>query len=797
MGTVCERGDLIGVALLEAEMGAANRSVIGGFDNYVGLRLDCKAIPEGEHVDELVLSLRDYQDAKAQVRLARLEAFLSNEPILDGCREGVDNSHLKHNWVENYESLERSVDSVRFVGPSYRQSLRKLGIETVEDLLFTFPHRYLNPAEFLPIAEVRSGQEVVVSGQVRQVKKSRIPSRKMTVTNVCIYDGSGYIWATWFNQDFMAEVLKEGTEVCLRGKALLHQRYGLQMRTPLYDIIRQVDEESDVVHTSRIVPVHPAGGKLTPNFMRRIVKEAVHKYADLPDPLPLSVRHRKHLAGFSYALTEIHFPQGEEGLQMARDRLRFQELFLLQTGLALRKIRLETEAAGLAQPVRGRLLAPFLEKLPFSLTNEQRVALDSIQEDLARPHPMSRLLQGEVGSGKTVVALAALLVAIENGNQGAIMAPTEVLAEQHFGKVAEFLRGSDVRIALLKGGLSAKERCAIVNKVADGRVDLVIGTHSLIQKEIKFKALGLAVVDEQHRFGVRQRLLLKEKGYLPDLLIMTATPIPRTLSLTLYGDLDLSIMKGRPTGGGVGERITTIHCGRNQRERAYQRLRKEVKAGRQAYIVCPLIEESDKLEAKAVLEEADHLKNEVFPDLRVGIVHGKLKSEEKKNVMEAFRGGHLDILISTTVIEVGIDVPSATVMVVEDADRFGLAQLHQLRGRVGRGEHQAYFILFADPTTEDARARIRAICEISDGFALAEADLAIRGEGQLLGTRQAGLPDLRLSKLPDDLETLVEARKIAFKLVLDDPGLKTPQHALLLREIKRAFSADLAWLFRS
>lgn len=739
---------------------------------------------------------KDYERESLTVRLKWIEAILSENAIAAQLSQGTFGSMPKHYRAQNYLSLGAPVESVRFVGPAHKKSLNKLGLKTVGDLLFHFPHRYLNPAEFLPIAQVRTGQEVIVSGRVRQVKKARIATRKMTVVNVGVYDGSGYIWGTWFNQDYMADVLKEGTEVCLRGKVLLHPKFGLQMRTPLFDILRQVGEDADTVHTGRIVPVHPAGSRVTPNFMRRIIKGALRKSGALPDPIPWSVRRHRELLGLPEALQEVHFPRGEEQLRRARERLRFQELFLLQTGLAIRKRRLEEEEPGLTQPVSGTLLGSFFSKLPFVLTQEQEQAVAVIKEDLARPHPMNRLLQGEVGSGKTVIAIVAMLVAVENGNQGAIMAPTEVLAEQHFRKVKEFLRGLGVRVALLTGSLPAKERANILADVVERKVDILIGTHSLIQDEVEFPSLGVVVIDEQHRFGVRQRTSLKKKGRFPDLLIMTATPIPRTLSLTLYGDLDVSVMRERPLGKRAATTRTFL-CNRSHRDRAYQTIEAEVAKGRQAYIVCPLIEESDKLEAKAVLEEAERLKNKVFPDLKVGIIHGKLKSTEKERVMTAFRQRELDILISTTVIEVGIDVARATVMLVENADRFGLAQLHQLRGRIGRGGDNAHFILFADPVTEEAKARLKAICEISDGFALAEADLAIRGEGQLFGVRQAGLPDLKLARLPEDMDSLLEARQAAFGLVAKDHRLKAPENALLLREIKRVFAGSLDWLFQS
>ena len=685
------------------------------------------------------------------------------------------------------------VTKVKFVGAAVATRLKRLGIETVGDLLFHFPHRYLDLSKIRKIAELRVGENVTVLGEIKQIKRWR--GRKGTrVINVAIYDGTGYITGTWFNQDFIANRLKEGMRVALSGKIAYKYRQ-LQIENPLYDVLS--DKNGEPIHSGRIVATHPVTQSLTTNMMRRLVKSALDEYGEIPDPIPSSILVKRNLLPKSVALREIHFPTNRELLLGARSRFIFEELFLMQVGLAARKRRIEIQMKGIVHKEDGNLVRRIYELLPFELTADQKRAIGEIQADMAKSKPMNRLLQGEVGSGKTVVALVTLLTAIQSGYQATMMAPTEVLAVQHYHKIKDLVEKLGVRVALLTGSLTQKERESLLADIRIGNVDLVIGTHAIIQESVDFMQLGVAVIDEQHRFGVKQRITLKEKGFYPDTLIMSATPIPRTLSLTLYGDLDVSIIKELPGGRKIGDLVETVLCRSDNREWAYQKVRDEVRKGRQAYIVCPLIEESDKIQVKAVMEEADRLKNDIFPDLRADVLHGRLKPSEKEAIMRRFYDGAFDILIATTVIEVGIDVPNASVMLIEDADRFGLAQLHQLRGRIGRGGHESYCILFAEPATDEGKQRMEAICNIKDGFQLAEADLQIRGEGQLFGARQSGLPDLKLAKLTRDIDVLADARREAFRVIDEDPYLSSPEHALLLQEVVRKFAGNLDWLFQA
>ncbi|MDI6816379.1 MAG: ATP-dependent DNA helicase RecG [Actinomycetota bacterium] len=690
-------------------------------------------------------------------------------------------------------SLNEPVIKVKFVGSAIAQSLNKLGIETVGDLLFHFPHRYLDLSKMKKISEVQSGEQVTVVGEVREVNKKRVRTG-MRIVEVSLFDGSGYIKGVWFNQDYIATRLKEGMQVSFSGK-VNYKFNQYQMDNPMYDIVGEA--KSEPIHSGCIVPVHPATKNVTPNIMRRILKNALDEYGDVAETLPQALITKKELLPRAEALREIHFPTERELLLQARHRFIFEELFLMQAGLAARKKRIESDLKGVAHACDGELTAALTRSLPFELTGDQLDAIREIQGDMERTGPMNRLLQGEVGSGKTIVALFALLTAIQSGYQATMMAPTEVLAVQHYDKIKDIVEELGVKTALLIGSMPQKEREALRDGIQAGDIDLIIGTHAIIQNDVDFKMLGLAIIDEQHRFGVEQRMYLKEKGYHPDILIMSATPIPRTLSLTLYGDLDVTIIKELPGGREPGAHVDTLFCRADKREQAYEKVRREVADGHQAYIVCPLIEESDKIEVRAVMQEAEHLQTQIFPDLRVGLIHGRLKSGEKQEVMAAFARGELDILISTTVIEVGIDVANATVMLIEDAERFGLAQLHQLRGRIGRSGLKSYCILFGEPTTDEGKQRINAIRTIKDGFKLAEADLQIRGEGQLFGTRQSGLPDLRIAKLTRDYEILTDARREAFSIVDNDPALAKPEHRLLREEIRTRFAHNLDWLFQA
>lgn len=739
---------------------AANRVLLGGFSNYY------------QNLTQLNLS---FEEAKERAKETAIKGRLPQD-----------------DQVLNYLAWSNSVEVLKKVGKKTRIHLKKLGIEKFEDLLFHFPHRYLDLRRVVKISEVRMGEEVTVVGEVKKVT-SRLTKKRFKLIQVAIFDGTGYLKGVWFNQDYIATLFNEGMRVAFGGK--VNFRYGqLQIENPFFDIL---EEKREGFHTARLLPIYPATSALSSHRLRQLFLEA-KPFMNVPEIFPFWLCQRFSFVSRTQAFLSMHFPQSDEEVAEARRRLLFEELFLIQIGLAMRKKRMEMKEKGYSYQVEGQLLNDFIQGLPFELTQDQMKTLEEIKRDMLAKKPMNRLVQGEVGSGKTVVATAAMVIAAQGRFQAAMMAPTEILAVQHFRRISQLLKHLPLKVALLIGSTSAKERKNLLSAVSSGEVNVVLGTHALIQEKVKFKKLGLVVIDEQHRFGVWQRFQLKEKGIFPDMLVMTATPIPRTLSLTLYGDLDISIIRELPQGRKIAESVKTVVC-RTQKRRhwAYEKIREEIKKGHQAYVICPLIEESDKLEAKAVLKEAERLKNQVFPDLRVGILYSRMKPQEKDEVMVDFAQGKLDILISTTVIEVGIDIPNVTVMLIENADRFGLTQLHQLRGRIGRGGHRSYCILFGNPKTEEGKRRLRAMEKISDGFKLAEEDLMIRGEGEIFGAKQAGFPDLKIARLARDVEVLVEARKVAFELVEKDLELAQPVNTLLKWEVKRRFYDKLDWLFRT
>lgn len=722
---------------------------------------------------------------------SRPNGFGGRERSLSRAGEGMSQSSVKARETSCLGAWDLPVTSARFVGGRFGTAFKRLGIETIEDLLFHVPARYLDMGEVRSIASVRPGEQVTVAGVVKHVRKRRV-RRGLSIASIGIFDGSGYLFGTWFNQDYIADRLVEGTNAVFSGKATVE--YGqLQMVQPLFDVVREADEADERVHTTAIIPVYPATEGLSSNMIRRVMRHAVDQFATVIDPLPVRLARKRGLVSRTAALFDVHFPPDGRARDEALRRLVFEELFVMQVGIAARKERVATALSGISHSIHGRMLARLRGALPFGLTADQDAAVEEIYADMKSSRPMNRLLQGEVGSGKTAVAMAALLGAVESGYQAAIMAPTEVLATQHYEKVEPLFDDLDVRVLLLTGSTKSAEKAEAQRRIKAGEADVVIGTHALIQKTVDYDRLGLAVIDEQHRFGVRQRLSMRDKGTNPDVLVMTATPIPRTLSLTLYGDLDVSVLRNLPGGRRIGEHIATTVCDQKHRRRAYATLRAEVSAGRQAYVVCPLIEESEKVNVKAVTEELERLR-EIFPDLRIGLLHGKLKPAQKADVMDSFRRRELDVLLATTVIEVGIDVPNATVMIVEDAERFGLSQLHQLRGRIGRGAHESHCILFADPATDEGRERMRAIAAITDGFELAEADMRIRGEGQLFGPRQAGLPDLRIAGLARDQKVLETARADAQELVAADPLLREPRNRPLAEEVRRRFAGQIDWI---
>jgi ATP-dependent DNA helicase RecG len=688
------------------------------------------------------------------------------------------------------------------VGPKKVDSLAEMDIHTVLDLLTHYPRRYIDRTQQAEIKDLKVGEEGMVLARVKrsQVRRTR---QGRSLVEIDVFDGSGYLKCTFFNQPWRAKQLKEGVEGIFFGKVDQY-RGRRQMTNPGVDLVGD--------RTGRIIPVYPQSEKagLMTWELSKLTEEALDRAGQLAEPLPERWRDELDLVDRTWAFQQIHGPETLGAAQAARKRLAFDELLRLQVTLVMRKRAVERESRGITHVLDGHLVARFHETLPFPLTGAQERAIAEIGDDLAGPHPMHRLLQGDVGSGKTVVAVSALLVAVQGGFQGAFMAPTEVLAEQHFLGMRQLLGDLSVpdeatlmgerplRVELLTNRTSAGDRTRLHAALADGSLDLLVGTHALLTERVEFKQLGVVVIDEQHRFGVEQRAALRgkgpEDGAVPDVLVMTATPIPRTAAMTVYGDLDMTVLDELPPGRTP---ITTRWArGPLEEAEAWARVRSEVEAGHQAYVVCPLIEESEKIQARSATEEFDRLRAEVFPDLRLALLHGQMASKDKEAVMGAFRRGDLDALVATTVIEVGVDVPNATVMVVEDADRFGIAQLHQLRGRVGRGADQSWCFLLGEGSTPEGETRLEAMERTTDGFELAEVDLELRGEGTILGTRQKGRSDLKLASLRRDKDLVTKAREVAFDIVDADPTLAANPE--LADEVQLLIDDDEAeFLFKS
>lgn len=710
------------------------------------------------------------------------------------------------------------VGQVKGLGGKRSKSLADAGISTVADLLHHVPRRYIDRSKKAPIAKVPIGEEVTIIGKVASVRDRR-PRRNLHIIEATIEDDSARIKSVWFNQSYLVNLLKNADEVALSG-VVESFRGSLQMKTPAVDVLSGNLEGLTV---GRVVPVHPGISGVGPGYLRRAIHNALIRSQPIGDTIPTELKAANGLMERDKAFDSIHFPETLEDVAPARKRLVYDELFRLELALALQKRHQMQSSIGIPHEPNGELAERFLKGLPYELTAAQERVLAEIEEDLRASHPMHRLLQGEVGSGKTVVAVATLLRGIEGGWQGALMAPTEVLAEQHYLGVRSLLAdaalspalgethlgmdslfteqsdGPAVHVALLTGSTATANyesdisREDLADDIASGQVDLVVGTHALIQEGVSFSRLGVAVVDEQHRFGVAQRVMLREKADVaePDLLIMTATPIPRTLSMTLYGDLDVSIIDEMPPGRTP---VKTRLISKVEESTAWKVIADEVAKGRQAFVVCPLVEDSPKVEAASATAEHERLSG-LMADLRVGLIHGQMRSADKEEVMAAFRAGEADVLVSTTVIEVGIDVPNATVMVIEDAHRFGLSQLHQLRGRVGRGRHGGVCLLLADPTTTEGEERLSAMIGTNDGFRLAEEDLRIRGQGTVFGTRQSGVKDLKLADILADFDILTAARRDAFALVDGDPTLN--DHPDLAGEVAAMLGDEVDWLFVS
>lgn len=660
--------------------------------------------------------------------------------------------------------LEQDVQYLKGVGPNRARALKRLSIEKIEDLLYHLPRAYQDRSQLKKISQVISGQTEGVLAKI--IGKQEIKAKgRLTISKLAISDGLSLAYVVWFNQPYLLKNFKEGMDVLVFGK--VERKMGeIQFLNAEVEVLEKQAEK-----LGGILPIYPSTEKISQKIWHLIMKNALNLVESLiVDFLPVEVKKKYKLLARLEALKNVHFPQSIEMAELARKSLAFEELFLFQLGLALRRKGVETEKNGISHQTQGNLVDKLVNSLPFQLTDSQIRVISEIRKDLEKEKPMTRLVQGDVGAGKTVVAAIALAYVIQGRYQGALMAPTEILAEQHFNSLNKLFTPLKIKVALLTGSNTRKERNQLLEEIKRGDIDLVVGTHALIQEEVAFANLGLAVTDEQHRFGVLQRASLQSKGINPDILVMTATPIPRTLALTLYGDLDVSIIDQLPPGR---QPIKTYWITPDSRDKVYNFARKQVEEGRQIYMVCPLVEESDKLLAEAATELAKKLQEKIFPNLRVGLLHGKMKNKEKDQIMEKFRHGSLDILVSTTVIEVGVDVPNSTVMIIENSERFGLAQLHQLRGRVGRGSFQSYCILIANPQTEEGKKRMRVMTQTTDGFKIAEEDLKLRGPGDFLGVRQHGFPSFRVADLLRDFQILQAARAEAFDLVSKEPNLKS------------------------
>jgi ATP-dependent DNA helicase RecG len=665
--------------------------------------------------------------------------------------------------------LSTPLQFLKGVGPRKAADLKRAGLLTVEDLFYRLPFRYEDRSRMQPIASLRPGFKAAVLGEIKSARLAVTRRRGFKIFNAVIGDASGAIHCTWMNQPFLADILQPHLPVVIFGDVKLDST-GLHFLNPEYEL---VTDDISGVHTGRIVPFYEKTGSVTPNMQRKLVRYAIDQLApELPDILPPDLRARLHLVPRRTAIEESHFPPNDASVDHlnafrtpAQRRMIFEEFFLFQIGHAWRRHVSSVELKPFVPTVDDRIRAAAAKILPFKLTPGQRQAVKEIVDDMRQPEPMHRLLQGDVGAGKTIVALLAALVAMENGLQVAFMAPTEILAGQHFGNVARLLSQSRFRVDLLTGSTPGLQKHTLHAHIERGTTNLIVGTHALVQETIRFQKLGLVIIDEQHRFGVAQRAALRAKGLRPDVLLMTATPIPRTLALTDYSELDVSKITDLPPGRTP---VQTWVKPESRRDEIYQLVRDELDRGRQAYVIYPLVEESEKVDLKSATEMADHLQAEVFPSYRVALLHGRMKPDAKDRIMHAFAAGQIHILVSTTVVEVGVDVPNASVMLVEHAERFGLSQLHQLRGRVGRGPWQSHCVLlYQSPWTDEARERLKALASTSDGFAIAERDLELRGPGDVFGTRQSGLPRLRTGDLVRDREIMEEAHGEARRSVTE------------------------------
>jgi ATP-dependent DNA helicase RecG len=711
-------------------------------------------------------------------------------------------------------NLSTSVEKIPRVGPQYQKKLKKLGIKTVRDLLYHFPHRYEDFSNLTKISDVKEGETICVQGKILEIKNTRTWQKKMMITNAVVEDNSGALKVVWFNQPYLIETLKPGTNVCLAGKVAMGKKSyaGIYLSSPAYEKISD-SEKKILIHTGGIIPVYPETEGLSSRWLRYILRPILAQFSsyarqkagyggstiafgegekkEIKDPLPEKIKKENDLLPLNKAIWQIHFPDSKDLAKEAKKRFSFQELFFIHLNVLREKMKLKMEKAA-PIPFNLKIVKSFVDSLPFKLTEAQRKSSWQILKDIEKSRPMNRLLEGDVGSGKTVVAMIAALNTTKASYQVGFMAPTEILAKQHFKNIKKFLKDFNLKIGLLTG-----QDCKIdgekipkkifLDRTKRAKIDIIIGTHALIQEQVKFGNLALVILDEQHRFGVDQRAHLCQnssspKRSVPHLLSMTATPIPRTLALTIYGDLDLSLIDEMPKGR---KKIITELVSPQKRRKVYKFIREEIKKGRQAFVICPRIEPNQAAgswsDVKAVKEEYEKLSKKIFPDLKVAMIHGKIKTKEKDEIMRKFKEKKIDILVSTSVIEVGIDIPNATLMIIEGAEKFGLSQLHQFRGRIGRGKEQSFCFLFTGSPLITTTRRLQAIVKSENGFELAEKDLKIRGPGEVFGSRQWGIPDLIMSSLADT-KLVEKTREWAKKVLREDPKLKN--YPLLADNIK-------------
>lgn len=683
------------------------------------------------------------------------------------------------------KNLDTPIQYIKGVGPQKSRLLAKLGIETISDMLYYLPFRYEDRSNFTTISKLTVGSSATVKGEIKTLGNVRTKTG-MDIFQLALDDKTGIIYGVWFNQPYLRKYFKKDQKIIMYGKVDRFDK--LQMTHPQYEILKGDAEDS--IHVGRVVPIYHLTQELAQRYLRTIAYRTISEYTRyMTDTLPTKLRARNRLVDINFAIKNIHFPQNSDNLKRAYRRIVFDEFFLLQLAIAIKKKDIKRGLKGVRHLVDKKKADDFINNLPYELTEGQGRAIDKIEEDMRSPRPMNRLIQGDVGSGKTIVAAYALLLTVENGYQGTLMAPTEILAEQHYVTLNNIFIQYDVNVVLLIQSMNPKAKKDALVETRDGKANIIVGTHALIQEAVEFKNLGLVVIDEQHKFGVLQRARLQRGERVPDTLLMTATPIPRTLALTVYGDLDISVIRELPPGRGE---ITTYWVLSSQREKVYNFLREEIAKGRQAYIVYPRLEEASSSDVRAAKFMYEEFKERIFKDLRVELIHGRMDSPEKESIMESFKKGYIDILVSTVVIEVGIDIPNASVMVIENAERFGLSQLHQLRGRIGRGSYESYCILISDAKSESAQRRLSAITEAQDGFQIAEEDLKLRGPGDIFGTRQHGLPEVRFGDIIGDMEIMELARKEAFALIDRDPQLKSYENKFIRENLYKRFKGKLS-----